>query len=180
MIADHDFDRKVNDVKKYLERGDLVKVKHKCLGWCTLLNNCRQYDVWSRVQYASFAIMFPPRLGSCFQNSFFTCYCVDSSLVLSHETNTTTAGGIGGEHVATQTVRELLERLAGEIRGANGRLRRGAYVLYFSFFLFVSLAWHDKTTPLGPSRTRDSADQSKNMRRHVHTQQKHSKNRTTV
>ncbi|CAM9585514.1 unnamed protein product [Ectocarpus fasciculatus] len=26
MIADHDFDRKVNDVKKYLERGDLVKV----------------------------------------------------------------------------------------------------------------------------------------------------------
>lgn len=26
MIADHDFERKMSDVKKYLERGDMVKV----------------------------------------------------------------------------------------------------------------------------------------------------------
>lgn len=26
MIATHDFERKVNDVKKYLEKGDIVKV----------------------------------------------------------------------------------------------------------------------------------------------------------
>lgn len=26
MIASHDFERKVDDVKKYLERGDVVKV----------------------------------------------------------------------------------------------------------------------------------------------------------
>lgn len=31
MIADHDFGRKVNDVKKYLERGDVVKVKTQTL-----------------------------------------------------------------------------------------------------------------------------------------------------
>lgn len=27
LIGDHDFERKVNDVKKYLDRGDMVKVR---------------------------------------------------------------------------------------------------------------------------------------------------------
>lgn len=39
LIGDHDFERKVKDVKKYLDRGDMVKVRKVIRGillyYCT-------------------------------------------------------------------------------------------------------------------------------------------------